>query len=213
MKGLNPREQQNLEADLKLIFATTTVGGVVWQNVVLAQHRAREWASTAPPASSEERGGSSSPVELAERVEDRKVGSQAVKDLIVFDRLLPGFHAELVIAFHSGGPTRELARVAQELAALVSRYTRTVDHGLLPKDVTPGCRSCARLGRTKTKPGHFEPLSEQERFAKKGLCTWCGRHTVRGVLPLLDAVDIRVRQGDHAAGRWLARNEKRKGAA
>ena len=161
-------------------------------------------------------------MELAERVEDRKVGAQAVKDLVVFDRLLPGFHAELVIAFHSQGPTKELAKVAQELAALVSRYVKAVDATNL-KDA-PQCVSCARSGKVRgvTYSG-WKGIEVYAKAKKHSLCQWCYSHATDdakakgrrglGQLPPVDIIDILHMEGPRKAGIALARQTQRRGAA
>ena len=205
---MNQRERENLESDLQRIFAFTEIAGVRYQNVVAAQKRAREWCSTSTPPSGEERGGSSSPVELAERLEDRRVGSQAARDLLAFDRLLPAFHAELVIAFHSGGATRELAKVAEPLAVLVTRYTQTVDARVL--DEEPECRSCARPGKVGNQryPG-FKGVGVYQKAKKHRLCRWCyDEWLATKRLPTLDLIDLYHTRGPRAAGVERARRER-----
>lgn len=207
MKGLNPREQQNLEQDLRQILGFTILGGVRWQNVVVAQIRAKEWSSVTMPPSGEERGGSSSPVEIAERVEDRKVAQMASRDAQVLPVLVEALDQELVIAGVNLTPSRELATVAENLARIVARYVRPVDHSLLPTG-SPGCRSCARKDPKKGITGHHSEVSQ--RYLSKGLCDQCGRYAGanKGKWPPLQFVDVLARQGKHAAGRWLARNTK-----
>lgn len=197
---------KNYKADLKVIYGKTSVGGVIWDNVILAQHRAREWQSHTLP-SGDERGGSSSPTEASERDEARRVSHQATKDAQAFPRLLSDFHQELVIAFHSQEVTKPLTKAAQHLAVAVSRYTRTVNHDDLPKQDPPGCTSCARLNTWKhwKQDKVWQPLSDQDRYASKGLCSWCGKHSTASELVVIEAVAIRHAKGEHHAGRWLAK--------
>lgn len=239
---MNDRERANLISDLRRILGFTVVGGVRWQNVMLAQRHAAEWQAITRP------GQAAAPVricqlcahdlvdtqtcgscgaqaptltlssgsitERAERDEDRCVAIQAARDEQTLSELIPAFEAELVLANYHAAPTRDLADVAQQLAEVVARCIRTVDHTKLPQDAPEGCRSCGRLGRRRGIPGHYEPLSTQTRYAKKGLCSWCGRHSSSEGWPPIEAIEIRVHQGEHAAGRWLARNDKkRRGAA
>ena len=227
--------KDNLQDDLKRIFDFTEVAGVLHQNVVLAQVRAREWCSietpgvspgpvTICPACGHDREtpvcrecGSDTQVlplrsgrdlERSERLEDRRVGSQAARDLLALDRLLPAFHAELVIAFHSGGATRELAKVAEPLAVLVTRYTQTVDARVL--DEEPECRSCARPGKVGNQryPG-FKGVGVYAKAKKHRLCRWCyDRWIVKKQLPPLDLIDIYHTQGPRQAGVEEARRER-----
>ena len=205
-RSLSPRQTQNLTADLRRILGFTTVGGRRWSNLILTAHRTVDWQNPTVPTGGGPRGGTSTATETAERVEDRKVAWQADRDHHDLPALIDAFQAELTIASVVGAPTRELAQVAERLAQIIVRHTQPIDHTLLPDDGPPGCKSCARLGRTKNTPGYFQPVSTQERYAKKQLCTWCGRHSDRNVWPPLDAIDVRVTQGEHAAARWLARN-------
>jgi hypothetical protein len=240
---VNERSRELLEQHCRQILGFTTVGGVRWPNLVLAQRHAREWQSVSRPGVAPgpvqicedcardrlrpgacEHCGSetvplslsaSSMVERAERDEDRRTGVQAAQDERLLAEQIPAFQAELVLAKYTGCPTPELAKVAQELARVVARCV--LPYRLPPEAPPAGCRSCDRLNRRKgrkaSKTVVWEALSPQERYAKQGLCSWCGKHTVGGVLPPIEAVEVRHRQGEHMAGRWLAKQEARKKAS
>lgn len=231
---LTKSERDYLVSDLRKILGFTTLGGIKWQNVVLAQKHAKEWQSIESPGVAtppdqvcvrcgserdktpecETCGSTAAPitpsslsmVERAERIEALRVAKQAARDDKDLARLIPEFEGELVVARYAG-LSPSLAKTAKNLAEIVTRCVRIIDHDNLPGP--PGCKSCARIGSVKGKPGHFEPLSVQERYAAKGLCSWCGRHTVKNVWPPKQAVEIKIFQGEHQAGRWLARNEKK----
>lgn len=200
--SLAPNEREALRLDLNQILGFTRVGPVTWPNLVLAQRRTIEWQSE-PVPSDGERGGSSSPREVSERAEDRQVASQAARDQAALERLIPEWRGELTMAAHTHAPTRELAEVSRDLARIVARCVVTVDHSQLPDEV-PGCSSCDRLNRWKQWKGGpvWEGLSGKAQYAKKGLCSWCGRHGV----PPLEFVALKHSRGESAAGRALAKH-------
>lgn len=216
-------QEQNLTDDLRQILGYTILGGVKWQNVVIAHVRAHEWCAVHMPPTSEERGGSSSPVEVAERVEDRRVAAQAARDIQVLPTLREAFEAELVLAKYAGSPTRELAKVAEDLARIVARYTQPVDHTLLPKD-SPSCRSCARPGKVGgvQYEGH-KGVDVFDLAKKHGLCRFCYRYATAdakakgkkgiGQFPPVDIIDVLHTKGARAAGIALARRVQRQGVA
>lgn len=201
---VNDRALANLKNDLALILGFTVVGDVKYPNTVLGQKHAVEWQSEQLPREGE-RGGSSSPRELEERSEDRRVALQAIRAEKSLRELLPAFHAELTIASYGKAPTPELMQVSERLARVLAWLVVPVDHGQLPKGEEPGCRSCHRLNTWKQWKGPrvWQPLSSQDRFAKQGLCSWCGKHGE----PPIEAVAMRHREGEHKAGRWLAKQE------
>lgn len=203
---LDPRARKNLEADLAKILGFTDLRGVRWPNVLLAQQRARDWQSVTTPPHDSERGGSSSPTEQAERLEDRRVARQASRDAEHLPRLLEALTAELVLARYDG-LTPQLAKVAEDLARVVARCVDVVDHANLPGP--PGCKSCARTSTKKKITGHFSPISD--RYKSRSLCDQCGRYAAAnfGQWPPIEFVDILARQGKQAAGRWLARRQRK----
>lgn len=221
MRGLNPREQANLEQDLRQILGFTVLGGVRWQNVVIAQVRSKEWSSTQMPPSGEERGGSSSPVELAERVEDRRVAQQAAKDAQVLPVLVEALDQELVIAGIDLKPSRELATVAANLARVVARYIRP--ETLLPTDA-PQCLSCARPGKVRgVQYNGWKGVEVYAKAKKHNLCKFCYDHASAdakergrkglGQLPPVDIIDTLHMEGPRKAGLAMARQAQRRGAA
>jgi hypothetical protein len=197
---------ENLRDDLLCILGFTTLGGVRWPNVVLAQRHAVDWqAERTPLPATGERGGSSSPVEVAERLEDRRVSSQAQRDERALSELLPAFRAELQLAKYLG-VTPELLKVSERLAQVVARCTQVVDATKLPQK-EPGCVSCARQGKVGKQryPGHDE-VPVYEKAKKHGLCRWCYDHMrAEGKFPPIDVIDIYHRQGPRAAGLELAK--------
>lgn len=211
--SLAPRARENLEQDLRRILGFTVVAGVRYPNIVLAQHRARDWQSEHLP-SNDERGGSSSPTEAAERIEDRRVARQAIQDTDTLTRLVPAFQAELVLASYHGAPTRELAEVADRLADIVARCIRTVDHDALPSN-EPECRSCARPGKVgKVQyPGH-KGVTVYEKAKKHGLCRYCyDAWMATRRLPPVDILDVYHRVSPRAAGLAWAKRLQGKGTA
>lgn len=232
------RESENLRLDLSQILGFTVVGGVRYQNVILAQKHTAEWQGSGRPgvapgpvvicgqcARDRESGpacehcGATSTVSLRsggfseseERLEDRKVAFQAAKDAETLRQLLPAWRAALVIAGAVGAPTRELSEVSRRLAQIIVRNVTPVDHSKLPPVEEPGCVSCDRLNRWKGwRDGRiWQPVSSQDRYSRKGLCSWCGKHGV----PDVEWVALRHRDGEHKAGRALAKLEQQKGAA
>ena len=152
--------------------------------IVLTIERIKAWRDIPTPATDEERGGSSSPTEFEERLEDRRVGRAADRD-------------GLTLAKH-------LAAVAD----LVTRYTAVIDHALLPSDL-PGCMSCARTRKKQGVElgGHFNPIDD--RYKTKQLCRFCGDQlAATHTLPPLAIIDTYHRHGAQAAGREMARRTR-----
>lgn len=205
---MNRQQRKNLAADLSVILGHTVVGSVKYPNLLLAPRRMEEWISATVP-SHDERGGSSSPVEVADRQEDRRVGFQALRDLDLFPRLLEDYEQECVIVRYSG-PNQSFARTAEQLAALVRRYTVPVDHEKLPDD--PGCKSCARPGKVGKRQFQGHPgVPVYEKAKKHGLCRWCyDAFQADGELPPIDVVDLYHRVSARAAGLELAKRAKQK---
>jgi hypothetical protein len=191
------------------ILGFTTVGPVRYPNLVLAQIRSVDWQSERAPAF-DERGGSSSPTEVTERLEDRRVARQAIRDEHDLAELIPALDAELVLAAYHRSPTRELAQVAQRLAEIVYRCTKAVDHNTLPGE--PECRSCARPGKVGKQQyrGH-KGVGVYEKAVKHRLCRWCYDHwRAEGRLPPVDVIDLYHRVSAKAAGLELAKRLRRK---
>lgn len=185
-------------ADLQLLTKKITTGTADRPRhprvIDLALERMTEWASTTPPRNNGTRGGSSSPIEIGERAEDRKVGRNATID-----------HQTALALI------RTIAVATERLHALTLRYTKTIDHTQLPKpeETIPGCVSCARTKKKGplTIGGHFAPIYENRPYHRtEHLCRWCGDHQlVNGTLPPIEACDVYHREGAQAAGRWLTR--------
>lgn len=202
---MNAQEHKNLTDDLRQILGFTVLRGVRWPNVVVAQTRAHEWCAVRMPSTGEERGGSSSPVEVAERIEDRRVAAQAARDAQTLPTLREAFGAELVLAKYGGAPTRELAKVAEDLARIVARYTRPVDATELTAPA--GCRACSRtIQHHKQKVGgHYAEVWGKRPSA--GLCYRCYEARGRfGVLPPTMWCHLLHTEGRDKADRWLARH-------
>ena len=204
----HPTDQHNIVLDMRTIFLPVLVCGTPHDPIQLAYRHAREWQNHTMPVRDGERGGSSSPVEVEERVEDRRVAFQAARDERLLDELVPAFEAEIVLASYAGRVTPELAQVARRLAEVISRCVRVVDHDKL-RTGPQGCRSCARKDTKRGFAGHFEPVSK--RYENRGLCDQCGRFAGanKGKFPPIEYCDIMARQGKHAAGRWLARRKEK----
>lgn len=205
---MNPQQRKNLAADISVILGHTVVGAVKYPNLLLAPRRMEEWISGTLPTH-DERGGSSSPVEVADRLEDLGVARRALRDLDLFPRLLEGYEQECVIVRYSG-PNEAFAKAAEQLAALVRRYTVPVDHDKIPDD--PGCKSCARSGKVGKRQFQGHPgVPVSTNAPKQGLCRWCyDYHRAEGELPPIDVVDIYHRVGARAAGLELAKRAKTK---
>ena len=206
---MNSRDRDALVHDLRRIFGQTTVGSRQVSNLVLAQEHARDWQAPTLPVRDSERGGSSSPRELDERAEDRRVSSQAIRDEQALIVLVPALEAELVIAAVTGGPTPDLAKVARRLADTVNRLTVTVDHALLSE---PACRSCARKAKVQGHlyPGH-QGVPVYAKAKRHGLCRWCYDFwRAERRLPPVDVVDMYHVRGPRAAGLELAKRLRAK---
>ena len=206
---MNERQIANLKADLRQILGSTTRGETQVPNVRLAQIHAYDWQATRTPPSDSERGGSSSPVEQAERKEDRAVAHQAIRDAAALDTLIPAFEAELVVASYRKAPTVELVLVAERLAQVIERCVRTVDHDLLQD---PECRSCARPGKVGkvNYPGH-KNVAVYAKSIKHRLCRWCHDHWLaENRLPPVDVIHLYHTRGPRAAGIELAKRTRGK---
>lgn len=203
---MNPQQRKNLAADISVILGHTVVGSVKYPNLLLAPRRMEEWISGTLPTH-DERGGSSSPVEVADRLEDLGVARRALRDLDLFPRLLEGYEQECVIVRYSG-PNESFAKAAEQLAALVRRYTVPVDHDA---DLgAPGCKSCARTATVNGKSvgGHYA-----EVWAKRpapGLCYPCYLDRGRfGQIPPVMYVHLRHSESRATADRWLRKEDPR----
>jgi hypothetical protein len=189
-------------ADLELLVKKITTGTADRPRrtriIDVALTRMEEWAATDPVRLDREgpRGGTSATIEQTERAEIRDVIRNAATD-----------HATALTLM------RTIATATEQLYLITRRYTAPVDTSKLPKkaDTIPGCVSCARTKRKGplTLGGHFAAIAN--RYAAERLCRWCGDHHRTGALPPVEACDIYHRQGAQAAGRWLAR-QNRKGA-
>lgn len=201
---MNSRDIEALRHDMLRIFGFGISNHRPIPSVVLAQQHAHDWQAPTLPVRDGERGGSSSPREVEERQEDRRVSAQAIRDGQAMRRLIPELEAELVIASAHGAPTPELAKVARRLADVVNRLTATVDHGLLG---APQCRSCARKSKGPVREYHGHPgVPVYEKAKKHGLCRWCYDFwRAERRLPPVDVVDIYHTRGPRAAGLELAK--------
>lgn len=173
--------------------------------VDLALEHATEWIkATDPGRRAGQRGGSSTAAELADRTEDRRVHSQALRDHDRLDELVETLETA---ARELKANVNTIEDSARELEALVRRNVEPIDHGKLPTE-TPGCVSCARAG-------HFAPVRDDAKRWR--LCDWCYRYALaarreKGVAAALSrahwppekAVDVYHRRGAQAAGRHLA---------
>jgi hypothetical protein len=212
--SLPQRVRVLLADDVRRILGFTDIRGTKVPNLVLAQQRVEEWQSERVPPRDSERGGSSSPVEVAERLEDRRVSTQAARDAVELPGLIDGFQAELVLAAYHRAPTPELAEVAERLAKVVTRCVRPVDHDGI--DTTPECRSCARPGKVgKVLYAGHKNVTVWERVPNIRLCRWCyDIQSAEGILPPVNIVHTRHTLGARAAGlelaAWLRQRDARK---
>ena len=142
-----------------------------------------------------ERGGSRSDGEENEAAEVRKVHRQALRDVNEFDGLSRSIEAGAKLIGRDNGIVIEVEGDCRRLAGIVARYVVVTDHSGL---VTPGCRSCARVG---------EWAEVLEKAKHVGLCRWCSDHRQGGRLPLVEAVRLRHEKGPRAASLWLARQK------
>lgn len=199
------RTDQHVAADMRTIFHPIQIGATRHDPIRLAYRHCHEWQTYVMPVRDTERGGSSSPVEVEERVEDRRVAMQAARDERLLDELVPAFEAEIVLAAYAGRVTPELAEVARMLAEVISRCVRVVDHDKLTTDE---CRSCARHGKVghKQYQGH-KGVAVYEKAKRYRLCRYCydaWRADKR--LPPIDILDIYHTRGPRAAGvEWAKR--------
>lgn len=220
----HPTHLHNLVGDIRIIAGTTYVGNTPYPNVVLAQKHAHEWQTHSLPVRDSERGGSSSPVELEERAEDRRVAAQAARDAQDLPGLLLVFEQEWILGEAAHAPkfpvqvaekavwhvpvTPELSKAAERFARVVARCVRVVDHDKIGGDE---CRSCARKGKVGNRvyQGH-KGIAIYERVPRQRLCYWCWSHwTAEKRLPPIDVVDIYHRVGPRAAGLELAKRLRR----
>lgn len=204
-------------ADLELLCKKVQTGTAARPSTVrvidLAFSHMRDWADTRPVRLEPEgpRGGSSSPVEIGERLEDQKVGRNALAD-----------HATALTL------VKTICTAAERLHALTIRYTKPIDHTKLPTaDDLAGCVSCARVKRKGpvSVGGHFAPV-DVKNYPREQLCRFCGDYArgdaqlrrlppveledgstrkAMGDFPPVEACDVLHMQGAPAAGRWLAR--------
>lgn len=207
--SLPPRVRENLARDIHQILGITTIRDVNVPNLTLTQRRIQEWQVLHLPTTGE-RGGSSSPVEVRERAEDRQVARQASRDHDTLDGLIDAWRAELTLARYTG-LSRELAQASQRLAEVVARYTHPVDHSLLPTTTPAECISCARPGKVGRREyqGH-KGIPVYEKAKAHGLCRWCYDVTrAEKRWPPIDIVDIYHRVGPRAAGLELAKRARK----
>lgn len=149
--------------------------------VDVAAQRSEAWMATqAPPGQLGEIGGSSSPSEIEEADERRRVTAQASRDVVRIPELC-----------------KMLDLLAHELYRIVQRVSTTIDPEKYPSDPVPGCRSCARDN------GHWEALYEKAKSV--GLCRWCYDHAKGEVMPALGAVEVLHREGPNRASAWMSR--------
>lgn len=164
----------------------------------LALQRMRDHQSDRQPPRTMlgETGGSSSPTEISERIEDRRVSQSATADEARTKAL-----------------KRQLTKTAADLRAHVVRHVAVIDHEILPEE--PGCRSCARSA-TVGKQHYAGHRAEVYPKAKRhGLCRWCWDYArsdgiergMKGMgdLPPVDIIDVYHRTGARAAGLELAK--------
>lgn len=183
----------------------------------LAWRHLHEWADVTPPSQDSTRGGSSSPVEAEDRLEEQRLHRQALRDLARVPELI-----------------REAMRAADELLLVASRYSVPIDHSKLPKEPLPGCVSCARPQDVR-RPGTglFSPMAEPDAWGAKrwgknlsesvhaiALCEFCRDVSVANAqetgaaaveprhFPPLKAVELWVHQSRAAASRWLSRQKR-----
>lgn len=208
-------------ADLELLTKKITTGTADRPRhpriIDLALQRMTEWANTTPPPhTSGPHGGTTSPTETNERIEDQHVGHNATLD-----------HQTALTLIHS------IAVATERLHALTLRYTKTIDHTKLPKpeDTIPGCVSCARTKKKNgVNYGGFFRVIDEKNYPHERLCRWCGDHAradaverhlppvelddgstrkAMGDYPPIEAVDILHRQTEQAAGKWLAEQRRK----
>ena len=199
----------------------------------LAVERIDAWADVRSPSVGGERGGSSSPREVEDRQEARRLAVQVARDRNRLPLLLAQIEDAAGLEIVSGPVVSRLERVLRrvklgvglddglvkwtgDLKVMVARYTESParEAGKLPSDdVVPGCVSCARVSYRKSVKvgGHFAPVYEKAK--KHKLCRNCydGSEIVGGVvlsLPAIEYCDIMHRQSASAAGRWLARRKR-----
>ena len=202
---MNPVALENFKADLRSIMGFTTLGGVRYPNLVLAQRHAHEWQTERGPSTGEERGGSSSPVEVSERVEDRKVAIQAARDAQALVELHAGFNQELVLAGYKGAPTIELVKVAEKLAKVVNRCIQTVDATTV--NALPGCKTCRRSVTINGEKIGDHYADVWDKRPAPGLCYRCYEARNRyGEVPPVMWTHLLHKESRDKADRWLARN-------
>lgn len=165
----------------------------------VALHRAQAHVAANPPPNSDPkgsaRGGSSSPVELDERDEDRMVS----KDAQWFVTNAPKMVAQA-------------AKILFDLERASIRMLATIDHSKLPAPKEIACTSCARKDREGRSDigGHYAAVYDKAK--KHGLCRFCWEHAEwdKGHLnvtrlPPVKACELYHTQGPRAAGVWLAK--------
>lgn len=192
---------KHLEHDLRMIFGHTILRGLEWSNLELTRARIGQWQHADLPRSGE-RGGSSSPREIEERLEDRRVATQARYDAAALPQLVDEFREHLLDSVDAGTPSKQLERSAAMLARIISRYTVTIDHSQL-EDPDTGCLSCARTARVNglLYGPHWEPVYSK----RTGLCRWCQEGLeAMGHLPPVQIVDLRHRVSPRkATAEWV----------
>jgi hypothetical protein len=148
--------------------------------IVVTIERIKSWRHLPAPTSDDGRGGSSSPKEIAERLEDRKVGRAAER------------HAQA------------LAKHLEGIANIVAIYTTATEYEGIGGE--PGCVSCARKGEKpdgRKLGGHFKPVVK--KYKSRRLCRWCGEHSTAGRMVDLDLMDLSHREGENKASREYAK--------
>jgi hypothetical protein len=153
----------------------------------LALEHAEAWAGQNPPSVHGERGGSSSPTEISETREIRRVSAQARKDVARIPEICRSVEAQLY-----------------ELYATVRRLTSVVDHSELQET---GCKSCARKQKDQHGSeigGHFAEVHDKAK--DRSLCGWCWSvERDSGNLPPVMACHIYHTQAPAHAGRYMAK--------
>ena len=166
--------------------------------VELAQRNCEEWIDeNGVRLNGWERGGSRSDGEENEAAEVRKVHRQALRDVGEFDGLSRSIEAGAKLILRDSACVIEVEGDCRRLAGIVARYVVVTDHSGL---VTPGCRSCARVG---------EWAEVWEKAKRLSLCRWCSDHRdpVTGRPPPEQAVRLRHGQSARAATLWMARQK------
>ncbi len=203
--------------------------------LVLACERMDAWGGAQPPKwdlGGKARGGSSSPREVEDRLEARRLMNQIARDASRLPLLVVQIEFTVGLAVVGEGrfvyrlncvrsrvsaalqgivevDGKGLERLTRDLVSLVARYTRPVDESKLPKD-DPDCLSCARTMFRKGQKlgGKSEPVYEKAK--KHKLCRFCYDFSGgnQDAWPPIEMCHIRLEQGPRAAAAWLSRRSQ-----